>query len=82
MRNRAEDTVTARLEEQILAPARDRAGAETWDRAEREGASLSIKQALDLALARTRAPAGAEVVDLGAGRRFTRSAGGNGRTAP
>jgi predicted ATPase/DNA-binding SARP family transcriptional activator len=56
-RNRAEDTVTARLEEQILAPARERVGAETWDRAEREGASLSVKQALDLALARTRPPA-------------------------
>ncbi|HSD79366.1 MAG TPA: tetratricopeptide repeat protein, partial [Solirubrobacteraceae bacterium] len=54
----AEDAVWSRLTEEILAPAREHDGHERWDSAEREGAELTVRDALDLALRRGRfAPA-------------------------
>jgi tetratricopeptide (TPR) repeat protein len=49
-RNRAEETVVSRMKEDILLPARDRFGRDTWDRAEQQGASLTVQQAIELAL--------------------------------
>ena len=48
-----EETVWSRLVDDI-APARDRYGPERWDLAEREGAALSVHDAIDLALERGR----------------------------
>ena len=50
--NRAEEAVRSRLDHQILAPARDDLGPDEWDRAERHGASLTAREAIDLALSR------------------------------
>jgi predicted ATPase/DNA-binding SARP family transcriptional activator len=50
-RGRGEDAIWARLNEILRAP-RERYGPESWDRAEREGASLSANEAIDLGLAR------------------------------
>jgi hypothetical protein len=48
-----EETIWSRLQDEILTPAR-RQQPESWDRDEREGASLSVPEAVDLALARGR----------------------------
>jgi predicted ATPase/class 3 adenylate cyclase len=54
-----EQIVWSRLIDDILDPARDRYGPERWDLAEREGAALTIHDAIDLALERGRfAPVG------------------------
>jgi hypothetical protein len=45
-----EKTIRTRLHDEILSPARERYGAERWDHAEREGASLSVDEAIHLAL--------------------------------
>ena len=50
-RNRAEETVVSRMKEEILHPARHRSGRDKWDRAEQKGASLTVQQAIELALA-------------------------------
>jgi predicted ATPase len=46
-----EDTIWDRLYDEILTPARDRYGAENWDRAAGAAAMLSLEEAIDLALA-------------------------------
>jgi tetratricopeptide (TPR) repeat protein len=53
-RSGGEDVIWARLNDEILTAARDRFGPENWDRAEREGASLGVPEAIDLALVRVR----------------------------
>ena len=53
-RSGGEDVIWARLNAEILAAARDRYGPDDWDRAEREGATLDVPEAIDLALARGR----------------------------
>jgi hypothetical protein len=46
-----EDTIWDRLYDEILTPARERYGAENWDRAAGAAAVLSLEEATDLALA-------------------------------
>jgi hypothetical protein len=46
-----EDTIWDRLYDEILTPARERYGAENWDRAAGAAAMLSLEEAIDLALA-------------------------------
>ena len=46
-----EDTIWDRLYDEILTPARERYGAENWDRAAEAAALLSLEEAIDLALA-------------------------------
>jgi predicted ATPase/class 3 adenylate cyclase len=46
-----ENTIWDRLYDQILTPARERYGAENWDRAAGAAALLSLEEAIDLALA-------------------------------
>jgi predicted ATPase/class 3 adenylate cyclase len=46
-----EETIWSRLNDEILTPARDRYGPENWDRAARQGASLTVQEAIELALA-------------------------------
>jgi predicted ATPase len=52
--NRDEKAMSSRLIHEILPRGRDRYGPENWDPAQREGASLSVGEAIDLALARGR----------------------------
>jgi tetratricopeptide (TPR) repeat protein len=49
-----EDTIWSRLYDEILTPARERYGPEQWDSAEREGAALTVHDAINLALERGR----------------------------
>jgi hypothetical protein len=49
-----EDDIWSRLHDEILTPARERYGPETWDRAAHETAPLSVHDAIDLALAHGR----------------------------
>jgi tetratricopeptide (TPR) repeat protein len=49
-----EQIVWSRLIDDILCPARDRYGPERWDHAEREGTTLTVHEAIDLALERGR----------------------------
>jgi predicted ATPase/class 3 adenylate cyclase len=49
-----EEIVWSRLIDDILAPARENYGPERWDLAEREGAALTVHDAIDLALERGR----------------------------
>jgi predicted ATPase/class 3 adenylate cyclase len=49
-----EEIIWSRLVDDILAPARDRFGAERWDLAERDGAGPTVHDAIDLALERGR----------------------------
>jgi predicted ATPase/class 3 adenylate cyclase len=53
-RNVDEDTVWSRLIDDSLAPARERYGPEQWDVAERQGAAVTVHDAIDLALERGR----------------------------
>jgi hypothetical protein len=46
-----ENTIWDRLHDEILTPARERYGAENWDRAAGAAALLSLEEAIDLALA-------------------------------
>ena len=46
-----EEVVSRRLIDDILAPARDALGPEKWDRLARDAASLSVDEAIELALA-------------------------------
>ena len=46
-----EEVVSSRLINGILAPARDALGPDEWDRLAREAASLSVDEAIELALA-------------------------------
>ena len=50
-RTTEEETIWSRLGAEILAPARERHGGDEWDHAAREGAALSVPEAIDLALA-------------------------------
>src|SRR4051794_16617769 len=50
-RSGTEDAVWSRLND-IVAPARERFGVVRWDDAEGEGAVLSVRDAIDLGLAR------------------------------
>ncbi len=52
--NRNEDSIWSRLGDEHVAPARQRYGPDRWDRAEQEGASLTVHEAIDLALTRER----------------------------
>jgi hypothetical protein len=52
--SRNEDSIWSRLGDEHLAPARQRYGPQRWDRAEQEGASLTVHEAIDLALTRER----------------------------
>jgi len=52
--NRNEDSIWTRLGDEHLTPARQRYGPDRWDRAEQAGASLTIHEAIDLALTRER----------------------------
>ena len=45
-----EELVAARLQDEFLAPARERLGDAPWLRAERDGGSLTVSEAIDLAL--------------------------------
>jgi predicted ATPase len=45
-----EETIWSRLNDEILAPARDRYGPANWDRAARQCASLTVQEAIELAL--------------------------------
>jgi tetratricopeptide (TPR) repeat protein len=49
-----EAAVWLRMNDRVVAPARDRFGPENWDDAERRGGTLTITEAIDLALARGR----------------------------
>lgn len=49
-----EQIVWSRLIGDILSPARDRYGPEHWDPAERQGTTLTVHEAIDLALERGR----------------------------
>jgi hypothetical protein len=49
-----EDSIWYRLHDEILTPARERCGPENWDRVVRQGASLTVSEAIDLALAEER----------------------------
>jgi predicted ATPase/class 3 adenylate cyclase len=49
-RNASEDTIRSRLDDEILTPARDRYGPENWNRAASKGASLTVQEAIELAL--------------------------------
>jgi predicted ATPase/class 3 adenylate cyclase len=49
-----EDAIWYRLHDEILTPARGRYGLEKWDRVMREAASLTVSEAIDLALAQER----------------------------
>lgn len=51
LRNRSDDTNWSPLRDEILVPARQRAGAQARDTAAAESASLSTREAIDLALA-------------------------------
>jgi predicted ATPase/DNA-binding SARP family transcriptional activator len=51
-RGRGEDAIWARLNEMLIAP-RERYGPEDWDRAERDAASLSAKEAIAMGLETT-----------------------------
>lgn len=51
VRIRDEEVVSRRLIDDILAPARDAFGPEKWDRLARDAASLSVDEAIELALA-------------------------------
>jgi hypothetical protein len=57
-----EDSIWTRLND-FLRPARDRYGAEKWDRAEREKAALTVREAIDLALAHDQCPPPAPAPD-------------------
>ena len=46
-----EEVVSSRVLDDILAPARDAFGPEKWDRLARDAASLSVDEAIELALA-------------------------------
>jgi len=50
IRIREEEVVSRRLIDEILAPARDALGPEKWDRLAQEAASLSVEEAIELAL--------------------------------
>jgi tetratricopeptide (TPR) repeat protein len=50
-RSADEDTIWDRLHDEILTPARERYGAENWDRAAAAAAMLSLQETIDLALA-------------------------------
>jgi tetratricopeptide (TPR) repeat protein len=52
--NRTEDSIWSRLGDEHLTPARQRYGPDSWDRAEQEGASLTVHEAIDLALTQER----------------------------
>jgi hypothetical protein len=56
-----EDTIWSRLHDEILTPARTRLGRESWDSATRDGAVLTVHDAINLALARGRFAATAPV---------------------
>jgi hypothetical protein len=43
-----EEVIWSRLSDETLAPARERHGADRWDAGERDGASLSLREAIDL----------------------------------
>jgi predicted ATPase/class 3 adenylate cyclase len=45
-----EDTVWSRVHDEFLTPARERCGPERWDLAQREGAALTVHDAVGLAL--------------------------------
>jgi predicted ATPase/DNA-binding SARP family transcriptional activator len=45
-----EVAIWSRVDDEILTPARARFGHEDWDRAEREGAGLTVYEAIELAL--------------------------------
>jgi hypothetical protein len=49
-----ENTVRARLNDEFLTQARERYGPQNWDRTIRQRASLTVQDAIDLALARGR----------------------------
>jgi predicted ATPase len=49
-RNVSEEAIRTRLHDEFLTPARDRYGPENWNRAARQGASLTVQEAIDLAL--------------------------------
>jgi tetratricopeptide (TPR) repeat protein len=49
-RNASEDAIWTRLHNEFLTPARDRYGPESWNRAATQGASLTVQEAIDLAL--------------------------------
>ena len=53
-RRTEEERVWTRLHDEFLAPARKRLGERPWQRAAREGASLTVSEAIDLALDRGR----------------------------
>jgi predicted ATPase/DNA-binding SARP family transcriptional activator len=53
-RTAGEETVRARLNDEILTSARDRYGGDDWDRAAGFGATLTAPEAIDLALERGR----------------------------
>jgi hypothetical protein len=53
-RTAGEETVRARLNDAILAAARERYGCDAWDRAAQLGATLTAQEAIDLALERGR----------------------------
>jgi predicted ATPase/class 3 adenylate cyclase len=50
-RTTEEETIWSRIGAEILTPARERYGREGWDHAAREGAALSVQEAVELALA-------------------------------
>jgi hypothetical protein len=54
-RDRAEDSVQARLDTEFFEPARTRHGADAWDAAARDGATLSFDEAIAYALHEARA---------------------------
>jgi hypothetical protein len=41
------------MNDEILKPARQRYGPNNWDRAQREGAALTVNEAIELVLAQT-----------------------------
>ena len=49
-RNVSEEAVQTRLIDEYLTPARDRYGPENWNHAAIQGASLTVQEAIDLAL--------------------------------
>jgi tetratricopeptide (TPR) repeat protein len=49
-RNASEEAIRTRLHDEFLTPARDRYGAEKWNHAARQGASLTVHEAIELAL--------------------------------
>jgi predicted ATPase/DNA-binding SARP family transcriptional activator len=53
-----DETVWRRLHDEFLTPARERRGQEQWDSLERDGASLTLQEAIDLALVAPAARAG------------------------